>query len=148
MVEMGVDEEEFPAVPVAQHDPCGDSLAGAVPSQRPHHFGGLAQPERSRIEQREAVLPEEHGAVFARLGAVQPSDAHSLIPGQQTAQIIELVGKQLLRAQHVDLLRLNHPGDPFAAETPVVLPVFGMLKVITLSEVAEPQAVNATAARR
>ena len=127
MIEVGVDEEQFAAAFIAQHGPCRQSFAGPVPPLRTGRLGLLAQPEHPGVEQFETVAAEKHGVELARPRPVLPADADRPVTGQQGLQVVELVGKHLLRPQQIDSLRADQPGDPFAAETPVVHPVFGIV---------------------
>ena len=128
VVEVRVDEEEFPAVAAApQHDPRGQPFAGAVPSLRPGASGFLAQPERARVEQVERPVAEEHRVELARADAVFAAHADGPVVGQRRAEVVELVGQQLLRSEQVGFPGTDQAGDAFAAEAPVVRTVFGIV---------------------
>ena len=149
MVEVGVDEEELPShFPVMQYDPGCHALAGAVPPFRACDVGGFAQPESPGFEGRKTIPPVKYGTELARLGTVLTADAHRSIAGQQTLQVAELVGKQLLRAENVDAVRSDHLGDPPAAETPVVRPVFGVVVTHVEGHDAERRGRTAGSERR
>ena len=120
VVQVGVDEEEFAAVAVTEHCPGRQPVAGAVPPLRARLFGSLAQPEGSPVEQLETVRTVENRVEFAGFGSVVASHTHLGVTGKQPLQVVELVDQQLLRPEDVDGLRFDDPGDPVAAELPVV----------------------------
>ncbi len=127
MVEVRIDEEQLRAAALAQHGPGGDALARAVPALRSGRLGRLAQPERARVEQREAVRTPEHGVEFTLRSAVLAAHAHGFVAGKQLPEVRKLVREHLLRTEEVDAARDDRLGRTLLAETPVVLPVLGVV---------------------
>ena len=96
-------KKQFPAVPVAQHGPCGRVARRRRPIPANRALSGvLAQPEHPRIKQRRSGRCRKNTALYSPdPRAVLPADADR--PGTRAAgrcRVVELVGKHLLRPQH------------------------------------------------
>ena len=108
MVEVGVEIEELLArLPVLEFDPRHRAVAGPVPAAR-HLVGRFAEPERAAVEQLETIAQVVDGHELALLGAVVAAHAHAGVLRALGVDVVQLVDKSFLHAEHVGSLPADH----------------------------------------
>ena len=108
VVEVGVEIEELLArLPVLEFDPRHRAVAGPVPAAR-HLVGRFAEPERAAVEQLETVAQVVDGHELALLGAVVAAHAHAGVLRALGVDVVQLVDKSFLHAEHVGSLPADH----------------------------------------
>ena len=108
VVEVGVEIEELLArLPVLEFDPRHRAVAGPVPAAR-HLVGCFAEPERAAVEQLETIAQVVDGHELALLGAVVAAHAHAGVLRALGVDVVQLVDKSFLHAEHVGSLPADH----------------------------------------